>query len=328
MQMLLDVFAPVLIAYQPIHAAKRQNRCSKRKKLLSVRRRHIHDHQLSHDREQRDEDDCANLHDPPIALCNHHEGPFEFECDDHREDHSEDCLKHGVIGRIEAAGKNARENLQHKIPHRKNNQDSDQGTENEDYGVLEPLVEGKPPPSRTYLRELVSHRHRHLHAPHMRDHVSRLTASFCRGIGRYSTPPPPCARTGCGESFMSSRTSFGISVLIGRPSSFAVAAKSGKSCVHVPVDSFSASASAFSTGNRFFRISPADCLSCAIALRPTSAMTRVWSSILAFGFCSTTLMSDAAGDCPSCGSIGPSTACLDMMISSAASAMSVPPDIA
>jgi hypothetical protein len=69
----------------------------------------------------------VNLHGTPMALCNHQEAPFEFECDDHREDHSEDCLKHEVIGRIEAADKNAHENLQHKIPHRKNNQDSDLG---------------------------------------------------------------------------------------------------------------------------------------------------------------------------------------------------------
>jgi hypothetical protein len=62
MQMLLNVFAPVLIAYQP--DAKRQNRSSKRKKLLSVRRRHIHDHQLSHDRKQRDEDDVRTCTAP------------------------------------------------------------------------------------------------------------------------------------------------------------------------------------------------------------------------------------------------------------------------
>src|SRR6266403_626128 len=32
-----------------------------------------------------------------------------------------------------------------------------------------------------------------------------------------------------------------------------------------------------------------------MALRPTSAMTSVWSSISEIGFCSTTLMSEAAG---------------------------------
>ncbi len=51
-------------------------------------------------------------------------------------------------------------------------------------------------------------------------------------------------------------------------------------------------------------------------------------AISAIGFCSMTLMRDAAGDYPSCGSMGPSTECLHITISSAAKAMSVPPDIA
>jgi molecular chaperone GrpE (heat shock protein) len=38
---------------------------------------------------------------------------------------------------------------------------------------------------------------------------SFFQASFCLGAGRYSTPPPPCVRTGWGYSDMSSRTSFG-----------------------------------------------------------------------------------------------------------------------
>jgi hypothetical protein len=50
--------------------------------------------------------------------------------------------------------------------------------------------------------------------------------SLCRGTGRYSTPPP-CERTGCGYSAMSSRTSRGMSVLTGRPSSFATEAQIG-----------------------------------------------------------------------------------------------------
>ncbi len=37
---------------------------------------------------------------------------------------------------------------------------------------------------------------------------------------------------------------------------------------------------------------------------------------------------DTAGYCPICGSTGPSTACASMMISSAASAMRVLPDMA
>ena len=67
----LSVFALVLIAHQPMHASKCQDRSSECKKLLGVRRRQIHDHQLPHDGEQRDKDDSANLHDASIALCNH-----------------------------------------------------------------------------------------------------------------------------------------------------------------------------------------------------------------------------------------------------------------
>ena len=46
------------------------------------------------------------------------------------------------------------------------------------------------------------------------------------------------------------------------------------------------------------------------------------------GFLATTRSREAAGYCPSCGSTGPSTACGDITTSSAASAMSVPPDMA
>ena len=46
------------------------------------------------------------------------------------------------------------------------------------------------------------------------------------------------------------------------------------------------------------------------------------------GFDSATVMMDAAGHWPICGSTGPSTAFSSITISSAASASSVPPDIA
>ena len=40
-------------------------------KAAGIRCRHVHDHQLSHDREQRDEDDSTNLPDSSIAFCHH-----------------------------------------------------------------------------------------------------------------------------------------------------------------------------------------------------------------------------------------------------------------
>ena len=65
-----------------------------------------------------------------------------------------------------------------------------------------------------------------------------------------------------------------------------------------------------------------------IALRETSARISVRSSMSSGFLRSSTERMEAAGDCPSCGSTGPSTALGSITISSAASAMSVPPDIA
>lgn len=49
---------------------------------------------------------------------------------------------------------------------------------------------------------------------------------FCRGTGRYSTPPA-CMRTGWGYSAINCKTSFGMSVLTGSPSSLASDAEIG-----------------------------------------------------------------------------------------------------
>jgi hypothetical protein len=62
------------------------------------------------------------------------------------------------------------------------------------------------------------------------------------------------------------------------------------------------------------------------AVRTTT--TGAKSSISAIGFRRATLMIEAAGYWPSCGSTGPNTACSQMTISSAASAINVPPDMA
>ncbi len=55
---------------------------------------------------------------------------------------------------------------------------------------------------------------------------------------------------------------------------------------------------------------------------------NVLSSMSSGFFLSSTVSTDAAGDSPSCGSTGPSTAFGSSTISSAAREMSVPPDIA
>jgi hypothetical protein len=58
------------------------------------------------------------------------------------------------------------------------------------------------------------------------------------------------------------------------------------------------------------------------------SQNQVWSSTSAIGFRRVTWMIEAAGYWPNCGSTGPNTACSQMTISSAASAISVPPDMA
>ena len=65
-----------------------------------------------------------------------------------------------------------------------------------------------------------------------------------------------------------------------------------------------------------------------IALREMSARISVWSSMSSGFLRSSTESIEAAGDWPSCGSTGPSIALGSITISSAASAISVPPDIA
>jgi hypothetical protein len=89
-----------------------------------------------------------------------------------------------------------------------------------------------------------------------------------------------------------------------------------------------ASARAVSAGRRRVRGSLAACSTCEMALRPTSANISVRYSIVATGLSVVALMSEAAGESPNYGSIGPSTECSHMTISSAASAISVPPAMA
>ena len=60
---LLNLFAPILITHQPIHASKRQSRGGERQKLFGGGCRHIHNHQLTYDREQSNKNNCTNLHD-------------------------------------------------------------------------------------------------------------------------------------------------------------------------------------------------------------------------------------------------------------------------
>jgi hypothetical protein len=65
-----------------------------------------------------------------------------------------------------------------------------------------------------------------------------------------------------------------------------------------------------------------------MALRETSATMSVWSSMSSGFLRSITVSTEAAGDWPICESTRPNTASEAITISSAASAMSVPPDIA
>ncbi len=65
-----------------------------------------------------------------------------------------------------------------------------------------------------------------------------------------------------------------------------------------------------------------------IAISAWSARIRVSSSMLSTLLRATARTIDAAGSWLICGSIGPRTECSHITISSAASAISVPPDIA
>ena len=129
---------------------------------------------------------------------------------------------------------------------------------------------------------------------------------------------------------MYSSISAGMSVLIGSPMRRSDSTSSGWSCVHSPRVKMLASSSAFSGAKRSVRTPRTQSRSWTIALRATSARMRVSSSIscLCSVFHSTALTIDAAGCCPSWGSSEPSTAFGSITISSAASAISVPPLIA
>jgi hypothetical protein len=150
---------------------------------------------------------------------------------------------------------------------------------------------------------------------------SRGSGSRCRGPGRYSTPPPCRAhrlriKRHQLEHWVRHVGADGKAEFLGLGGSnrIVVRPRPGRELL----------------GQRLRLIGrkPAACLSCAIALHPTSALISVSSSISEIGFCSTTFTSEAAGNWPSCGSIGPRTAWLDMTISLAANAISVPPDMA
>ena len=121
-----------------------------------------------------------------------------------------------------------------------------------------------------------------------------------------------------------------MSVLILSPSSRAVFAVIGKSCVQRPSVSAFAVCAALSAGicPDSARSSLTNACTCACALREMSARISVWSDTRSTGFCSTALMIEAAGAPPICGSTGPRTAFGSITISSAASAIIVPPLIA
>src|SRR5262245_12908418 len=193
---LLSLLAPVLISDQPVHASKRQDRSREGKQVLGVRCTQVDDHELTHDRQEGDENDRTNLHNAPASLGHHQQGSLEFKCNDNGEYHSEQSLEHGIVCRIKPARENAGDHGHDQVPKCKRDNDHNQPSEDENHRLLEPLIERQEPPSRAGSRKLFLHRHRRLLASR-HAYASRLTVSFCRGIGRYSTPPP-CARTGCG----------------------------------------------------------------------------------------------------------------------------------
>ena len=120
----------------------------------------------------------------------------------------------------------------------------------------------------------------------------------------------------------------GISVAMGRPSPRAISTVIGKSWVQRPSVKVVARATALSFGMCLSSTSITKTPTCTRALADMSARISI-SSLMSSGFLrERSLMMDAAGMSPIWGSTGPSTAFGSITISSAASAMSEPPDIA
>lgn len=84
----------IAIANQSINNAEREDRGCECQDVQRVCFGEIENDDLSADGEQRNHDDRADL-DDGIAAFGHHQQRFlEFECNDHRKDHSE----HGLEG--------------------------------------------------------------------------------------------------------------------------------------------------------------------------------------------------------------------------------------